>query len=193
MIEREELLEALKSYGALKTGHFKLSSGYHSDTYIQCMKVLEYPSFTNRVAIAMSEPYFDLPIDVVAAPAVGGIVLGFAVAQALDKKFIFAERVRDKMVLRRGFRIREGEKVLIVDDVITKGGSIKEIVDLVNDFNAEVVGITCLVDRGEKKNFTGSVHSLAKISASSYEPKQCPLCKKKIPLSSPGSRGLHSV
>ncbi len=190
MFNEEELLGVLNSHGAIRKGHFKLSSGYHSDTYIQCMKILEHPSAANQIAITISEPYYDVPVDVVIAPAIGGMVLGFVVAQALNKRFVFAERAKGKMTLRRGFQLYKEEQVLIIDDVITKGGSIKEVVDLVNDSGAKIVGITCLIDRGEEKVFTRPLRSLLKISASSYEPELCPLCKKGIPLTSPGSRRL---
>lgn len=190
MFYEEELLEVLKSHEALRKGHFVLSSGFHSDTYIQCMNVLKYPALANRIAIAMSEPYFDVPIDVVVAPAVGGVVLGFAVAQALDKRFVFAERENGQMALRRGFKLYEGERVLIVDDVVTKGGSLKEVIDLVKDAGAKIVGINCLIDRGEDKIFAEPLASLIKVPTISYKPEECPLCMKKVPLISPGSRRL---
>jgi len=190
VFNEEELMGALNTHGAVRKGHFELSSGLHSDTYIQCMNVLKYPAFTNQIALAIAEPYFDEPADVVMAPAVGGVVLGFAVAQALDKRFIFAERENGKMNLRRGFRLYKGEQVLIVDDVVTKGGSIKELVDLVKKSDAKIAGIACLVDRGEEKVFTEPFTSLIKISVSSYKPDECPLCKKGVHLVSSGSRRL---
>jgi len=141
-ITEEGVLEVLIDAGAILHGHFQLTSGLHSDTYVQCARVLEDPALTTRLAEAMAALVADERIDVVAAPAVGGIIIGFAVAQALGVRFIFSERQNGEMVFRRGFSIEPGERVLVVEDVVTTGGSVAEVVALVQAAGGEVAAVT---------------------------------------------------
>ena len=187
----KEILGALTDSGAIRTGHFQLTSGLHSDTYVQCARVLEDPALTTELAQEMSARLpGDLSPDLVIAPAVGGIIIGFAVAQALNKRFIFSERQEDKMVLRRAFHIPVGTRVLIVEDVVTTGGSVQEVVDIVRSAGASVVGVTSLIDRGGDLAFDANYYPLLKMKVESWHPAECAQCAEGVPLDSPGSRRL---
>lgn len=185
-----EVLEALKQAKAILSGHFQLTSGRHSDTYVQCARVLEDPMLTTRLAGAMVERLGERRIDLVAAPAVGGIIIGFAVAQALGVKFIFTERQGGAMVLRRGFEIPAGASVLVVEDVVTTGGSVAEVIDLVRAAGGNPVAVTSLIDRGGPKAFDLELIPLLGLEVESWEPESCGLCASDVPLYSPGSRRL---
>ncbi len=185
-----EVLQALKDARAILSGHFQLTSGRHSDTYVQCARVLEDPALTTRLARAMVERIGERQIDLVAAPAVGGIIIGFAVAQALGVKFIFTERQGGAMVLRRGFDIPEGANVLVVEDVVTTGGSVAEVIDLVQSAGGRAVAVTSLIDRGGPKAFDVELIPLLPLEVESWEPESCGLCLAGVPIYSPGSRRL---
>ncbi len=185
-----EVLEALKQAKAILSGHFQLTSGRHSDTYVQCARVLEDPMLTTRLAGAMVERLGERRIDLVAAPAVGGIIIGFAVAQALGVKFIFTERQGGAMVLRRGFEIPLGANVLVVEDVVTTGGSVAEVIDLVRSAGGKPVAVTSLIDRGGPKAFDLELIPLLGLEVESWEPQSCGLCASGVPIYSPGSRRL---
>ncbi len=187
-----EVLDALKEARAILSGHFQLTSGRHSDTYVQCARVLEDPALTTRLAKAMVERVGERRIDLVAAPAVGGIIIGFAVAQALGVKFIFTERQGGAMVLRRGFEIPDGAQVLVVEDVVTTGGSVAEVVELVRAAGGEPVAVTSLIDRGGPKAFDLELVALLQLEVESWTPESCGLCASGVPLYSPGSRRLSS-
>lgn len=187
-----EVLDALKEAKAIFSGHFQLTSGRHSDTYVQCARVLEDPALTTRLAKAMVERVGERQIDMVAAPAVGGIIIGFAVAQALGVKFIFTERQGGAMVLRRGFEIPEGAQVLVVEDVVTTGGSVAEVIELVRSVGGEPVVVTSLIDRGGPKVFDLELVPLLKLEVESWEPESCGQCAAGVPMYSPGSRRLSS-
>lgn len=189
-ITEEGVLEALKDAGAILHGHFQLTSGRHSDTYVQCARVLEDPALTTRLAEAMAAKVADERIDVVAAPAVGGIIIGFAVAQALGVKFIFSERQNGTMVFRRCFSIEPGQRVLVVEDVVTTGGSVAEVVALVQAAGGEVAAVTSLIDRGGEKVFGERYLPLLRLEVESVEPAGCAQCAAGTPLDSPGSRRL---
>lgn len=191
-MRREDLINQLKDYQALQEGHFELSSGYHSDKYVQCMKILQHPHLAQGIAELMRENLSEIDFDAVISPAVGGIVLGFALAAASSKRFIFTERKDGKMILRRGFSLTQGERVVVVDDVVTKGGSVKEVVELVAAHRGQVVAIASLIDRGDKKAFNQSIpySYLVQIEVESYSPDECPLCKENIAIYTPGSRRL---
>lgn len=186
-----EVLAALKDADAILHGHFQLTSGRHSDTYVQCARVLEDPALTTRLAEAMAASLKDLEIDLVAAPAVGGIIIGFAVAQALGVKFIFSERQQGEMTFRRSFTVRPGERVLVVEDVVTTGGSVAEVIDLVRQAGGDVVGVTSIIDRGGKKAFDVDYRPLLRLEVESMEPHDCPQCVAGVPIDSPGSRRLY--
>jgi orotate phosphoribosyltransferase len=191
-MRRQELMEVLEQRGAIERGHFLLSSGRHSDTYLQTAKILQFPELAGKLAKEIAENFASLgpsgQVDVVLAPALGGIVLGFAVAQALGCRMVFAEREDSEMRLRRGFDLKEGERVLVVEDVITTGKSIKELLDIVEEKKARLVGVAALVDRGDQKVFSEVPVSLVRLSVKSYLPEECPLCRANKPLVAPGSR-----
>jgi len=183
----EEALALLERTGALLRGHFQLSSGRHSDHYVQKARVLERPQVTMDLAREIASWYAQ--IDAVVAPAVGAIPLGFAVALAAGARSLFAEREGGRMHLRRGFRLDEGERTLVVEDVITTGGSAREVFDLVGEQGAEPLGVAALVDRStEPMGFR--LRAVARIDAASWPPQGCPLCAKGVPVESPGSRHL---
>ena len=189
-LTEHEVLAALREAGAILHGHFQLTSGRHSDTYVQCARVLEDPALTTRLAEAMASRVSGRGVDVVAAPAVGGIIIGFAVARALGVRFIFSERQHGAMTFRRGFTVEPGERVLVVEDVVTTGGSVAEVVDLVRGAGGEVVAVTSIIDRGGEKAFDAEFMPLLQLEVESLEPPDCPLCAAGTPIDSPGSRRL---
>lgn len=188
-LAQSQVLDALQEAGAILRGHFQLTSGRHSDTYVQCARVLEDPELTTRLGRAMADR-IDERIDVVAAPATGGIIIGFAVAQALGVRFIFSERQQGTMTFRRGFSVAPGERVLIVEDVVTTGGSVAEVVDLVHASGGDVVAVTSIIDRGGQKAFDTPYVPLLQLEVESMEPGSCPQCRAGTPIDSPGSRRL---
>ena len=181
----EEARALLERSGAMLRGHFRLTSGRHSDAYVQKARVLEDPAATMEMAREMAS--WHEGIEVVVAPAVGAIALGFAVALAAGARSIFAEREEGRMALRRGFRIDPGERVLVVEDVITTGGSAREVYDLVLAAGAEALGVAALIDRsGREMDFP--LRAVVEIEAVSFPPGECPLCARGIPVEAPGSR-----
>ena len=187
----DQILQALKDADAIRTGHFVLTSGRHSGTYVQCARVLEDPALTTRLAeTAVARLPEGLDIDLVAAPAVGGLIIGFAVAQALGVKFIFSERENGTMVFRRAFEVPDGARVLVVEDVVTTGGSVGEVIDLVEAAGGEVVGVVSLIDRGGDKRFDAAFWPLLRLEVESWAPEACALCDENVPVYSPGSRRL---
>jgi len=187
----EQILEALTESGAIRTGHFQLTSGLHSDTYVQCARVLEYPKLTTQLAKEMvARLPEDLSADLVIAPAVGGIIIGFAVAQAMGQRFIFSERQEGTMVLRRAFYIPANARVLVVEDVVTTGGSVQEVIDIVEANGAHVVGVSSLIDRGGDLAFDADYYPLLAMKVESWDPSECAQCADGIPIDSPGSRRL---
>jgi orotate phosphoribosyltransferase len=187
----EEVLDIFKSTGALMEGHFILSSGYHSPYYFQCAKVLQYPRYNNLLASAISGKFNNKDIDVVISPAVGGIVFGTAVGSQLGARTIFTERENGKMTLRRGYKINEGENVLICEDVVTTGGSVLEIIEIVKDKKANLIGVGFIIDRSNGKvNFKTEQYSLAKLEVKNFKDDELPDWLAEIPLTKPGSREL---
>jgi orotate phosphoribosyltransferase len=187
--DETNILEIFKKTGALLQGHFLLTSGRHSDKYFQCAKVLQYPEYTEQVCKIIADYFKDFEIDTVISPAMGGIIVGQEVARLLKKRSIFAEREDKKLTLRRGFTIDKGEKILVCEDVVTTGGSVFEVIDIVREQGGEVVGAGYIVDRSNGKvNFGHPQKSTMKMEVISYAPDECPLCKQKIPLVKPGSR-----
>ncbi|MCW8811398.1 MAG: orotate phosphoribosyltransferase [Ignavibacteriaceae bacterium] len=184
-----EILSIFKKTEALLTGHFLLTSGRHSDRYFQCAKVLQYPEHAEKLCKMIANNFKGAEIDTVIAPAIGGLVVGQEVARQLNKRFIFAEREDKKLSLRRGFSLDENEKVLVCEDVVTTGGSVFEVIDIVKSKKAEVVGVGFIVDRSNGKvNFKYPQFSTLKMEVVSYLPDECPLCKEDIELVKPGSR-----
>lgn len=185
-----EVLDLLRTHGALLHGHFLLSSGRHSDTYVQKQRVLEHPRVTMSLAHAIANRYKETGFTCVLSPALGAIVLGFAVAHDADVRFVFAERHDGQLQVRRGQHLGPEDRVLVVEDIITTGGSAAETVALATAAKATVVGVGALVDRS---NVTPpfSLEALAKVEARDWAPEECPSCSRGEPLDSPGSR--HAV
>lgn len=190
-MDQAEIEQSLEQTGAVKKGHFQLTSGRHSDTYIQCARVLENPTLTNKLAQeAVDRLPDDLKIDLVASPAVGGILFGFAMAAALKVNMVFSERKEGTMVFRRNFEIPQGARVLVCEDVVTTGGSVKEVCDLVEKAGGTVVGVVSLIDRGGDRAFSHDFYPLIQMPTPSWAPDECALCKQEVPIDSPGSRRL---
>lgn len=185
----EQILEALVQADAIRQGHFVLTSGRHSDTYVQCARILEDPALTTKLAQTAVERLPEgIQVDYVAAPAVGGLIIGFAVAQALGVKFIFSEREAGKMVFRRAFEVPAGARVLVVEDVVTTGGSVAEVIELVLAAGGEVAGVVALIDRGGPKAFDVPFWPLLRLEVESWAADSCSLCVDGVPVYSPGSR-----
>ena len=189
MLEQPRILKLFQDCGALLKGHFKLSSGLHSGQYLQCALLLQYPRFAGLLSEEISQRFKTEGIDVVIAPAIGGIIVAHEVARALGTRALFCERKQTEMVLRRGFELNPDEKVLVVEDVITTGGSVKEIIQIVKKSRARLAGVAVLVERSsQEKDFGVRYERLVKLDIKSFPPDQCPLCKKGLPLVKPGSR-----
>ena len=183
----EEARALFERHGAILEGHFELTSGRHSDRYVQKARILERPDLTGRVAEEIASWYEG--IDVVVAPAVGAIVLGFAVAERANARSIFAERDADALRLRRGFVIEPGERALVVEDVITTGGSARETYDIAQGAGARTLGVAALVDRSTAP-LTFPLRALLRVDAVSWDPAACPLCAAGVAIDAPGSRHL---
>lgn len=186
-----EVYDLLVETGAIMTGHFLLTSLRHSPHYVEKFNVLQHPELTEKLCKAMAEHFKDAKIDTVVGPVTGGIILAHETGKALGTRAIFTERVDGKMTFRRGFTLHEGERVLIVEDIVTTGGSVREVIDVVKQFGGVPVAVAMLVDRsGGKVNF-GDVPSFALLhmDVETYTPEDCPLCKEGIPLTKRGSTG----
>jgi len=185
----EDLIALFEQKGALFTGHFRLSSGLHSDRYLQCAKILQYPDIAERIGSAMAQEFSDAKPECVVGPAIGGIVIAQEVGRALGVRAIFAERESGSMTLRRGFAVEKGERVLVVEDVITTGGSVREVVDALGEMGAEVVGVGVIIDRsGGKADFDVPFRPLARLEVKTFNEDDCPLCRRGEPVCKPGSR-----
>lgn len=193
-MDRAAALTMFTSTGALLEGHFILTSGLHSNQYFQCAKVLQYPEPCERLCADVASQFRDRGIGVVIAPAMGGIVVGQEVGRQLRARTIFAERKDGTMQLRRGFEIRQGERVLVCEDVVTTGGSVQEVIGIVRQRGGVVAGVACIVDRsGGKVTFPvepgGMQHAVLTMDVVTYAPEACPLCRQGIAAVKPGSRG----
>jgi len=193
-MDNQHLLSIFREAGALLEGHFQLTSGLHSPQYFQCAKVLQYPRHTEALCREIAEHFKDRSIDLVIAPALGGIVVGQEVGRQLAARTVFTERKDGAMQLRRGFEIRQGERVLVCEDVVTTGGSVHEVIKIVRTHGGNVAGVGCIVDRsGGTVKFDmvdgGSQFALLHMEVVVYAPKDCPLCKQGLPVVKPGSRG----
>lgn len=193
MIKARDYSKVFKKLGAVQKGHFILTSGNHSDTYVQCARILENPKVTAKLAKVLVEPWHDAGIDIVVGPALGGIILSYELARPLKARAMYLERVDNKMTLRRGFAIPANSKVIVAEDVITTGGSVQEVVEVIKQNGSQVLGIISLVDRRPEKSaeiFGIKYNSVIQVNPPIYQPEACPLCKKGIPTEKPGSRGL---
>ncbi|MCK4533698.1 orotate phosphoribosyltransferase [bacterium] len=187
-MNKDEILQIFKEKKAFLEGHFKLSSGLHSKYYLQSAQVLQYPELMERLCADLAGR-FDRMVEVVVSPAVGGIIVGQEVARNLKKRAIFCERKDGVMTLRRGFKIGKKEKVLIIEDVITTGKSIKEVMGVVEKEGGVLVGIGALVNRGNEEVEKGVRQEvLLNLEIKTYKQENCPMCKQGISLEKPGSR-----
>ena len=188
-MNNKEILDIFRNTGALLNGHFILTSGRHSPSYFQCARVLQYPEYLTHFASMIAEHFKETEIETVISPAIGGVVLGTEVGRLLNAQTIFAERKDGEMCIRRGFEIEPGQNILVVEDVITTGGSVKEVMDQVINQEGNIVGVGVMVDRS---NGTVSLHenqfSIIALEATSYESDEVPDSLSAMPVQKPGSR-----
>jgi orotate phosphoribosyltransferase len=192
MLTSAEVLAIFKDSEALLEGHFELRSGLHSPNYFQCAMVLRYPRLADKLCASLVEKMQAAGavsrIDGVIAPAMGGIAVGHEVARALNVKSIFAEKQDNKLVLRRGFKIKTGDRYVVAEDVITRGGRVQETIDIVTGLGGVVAAVAVLVDRSAGQAvFQSPTFSLLQLAPVTYEPASCPLCAARVPMSHPGS------
>lgn len=185
----KEVVFLFEEFNALLKGHFKLSSGLHSEKYLQCALVLQYPQVAERLAKALVAKFGDDKADLVVGPALGGVTWAYEVARAMGVRGIFTEREEGKMTLRRGFSISEGERALVVEDVVTTGGSTKEVIEVIRHSGGVVTGVGSIIDRSDGKvDFGVKFRSLARIEVRTFKEGDCPLCRSGVPVTKPGSR-----
>jgi len=188
-VTSEEVIAKFKDDGALLEGHFILSSGLHSSVYLQCAIALESTRSAAEFGAALAKHFVASRIDTVAAPAIGGIVIGYEVARQLGVRFIWTEREDGRMTLRRGFRVRKGERVLVVEDVITTGGSTRETIDALVALEADVVAAGSIIDRSGGRADVGVPRvSLATLDVAAVDPAECEACQRGDQARKPGSR-----
>jgi len=190
---RSEILQLFRSTGAYLSGHFRLTSGLHSAEYLQCALVLQHPKYAEELGRKLAEALSALApaerIGVVAAPAIGGLIIGHEVARALDARFIFTERDAGKMTLRRGFEVTPGEAAVVVEDVMTTGGSTREVIHILRERGARVVAAGAIIDRsGGQADLGVPRAALQTLHVVTHTPESCPLCAQGIPVVKPGSR-----
>ena len=181
----------LEETGALLTGHFRLSSGLHSPNYVQCARLLEHPRYAKQIGedLALGVRRLAAALGKIVAPALGGVIIGYTVAEALNVPFVFTERKDGSMTLRRGFHINDGEKVVIVEDVVTTGKSTRETADVIEQNGGKVIGFASILNRSGKDNpFDAPYASLLALNLDTFEESACPLCAKGVPIDAPGSR-----
>jgi orotate phosphoribosyltransferase len=188
-LNAEDVVQKFKETGALLEGHFLLSSGLHSPKYLQCALVLERPEIAEMFGLAIAEHFSGKQIQTVASPAIGGVIIGYEVARALKARFIWTEREQGKMVLRRGFKIEPGERVLVVEDVITTGGSTLETIEALRSYGADIVAAASIIDRSAgAADVTVPRIALATLAVPSVPPPECEACSRGEIATKPGSR-----
>jgi orotate phosphoribosyltransferase len=188
-VDQTAVLDLFRKSGALLEGHFRLSSGLHSERYLQSALVLQYPEFASRLGDALAARTRHLDPTAVLSPALGGIVIGFEVARALGVRALFAERQEGVLTLRRGFSLSDTDRVLIVEDIITTGGSTRETMEVARAAGAHVLGAAAIVDRGhDPARLHVPMQVLAQLDVPAYHSESCPLCARDVPLVKPGSR-----
>jgi orotate phosphoribosyltransferase len=188
-LKPEQVIDQFRNVGALLEGHFQLSSGLHSTVYLQCALVLQFPEKAEAFGRAIAELYSLQGIQLVVSPAIGGIVIGHEVARALGARFVWTEREAGQMTLRRGFTVSAGEKTLVVEDVITTGGSTRETIEALKRAGADVVAAAAIIDRsGGRADVGVPLSALASLKVSAVDPSDCDACKLGGPVVKPGSR-----
>ncbi len=188
---RDELLDLFRRCSALLEGHFRLSSGLHSPGYLQCALVLQHPQHAEMLGRMLGERVIDLRPTTILSPALGGLIIGHEVARAVGARALFAEREDGNLRLRRGFSLADAERVLVVEDVVTTGGSTRETIQVATAAGAQVVAAAAIVDRsGGKAVLDVPLHSLLTLSLPTYDPEACPLCAPGLPIAKPGSRQI---
>ncbi len=194
-LTEKEVEDMLLETGAIMEGHFLLTSGLHSPRYVEKFNVLQKPEYTEKLCQAMAAKFVDANIETVVGPVTGGILLAHETGKALGTRAIFTERENGKMTFRRGFTLHEGERVLIVEDIVTTGGSIREVIDVVKEHGGIPVAVSMLVDRSGGRATFGDVPSTALLhmDVQTYEPDECPLCKQGVPMTKRGRTGKPSV
>tara|TARA_Y100000590_G_scaffold459714_1_gene617467 strand:- start:115 stop:690 length:576 start_codon:yes stop_codon:yes gene_type:complete len=189
-MKSEEVKNLLEWSGAILKGHFKLTSGKHSNQYIEKFRLLENPIALDKICSTMADIYRDKNIDLVVSAAIGGILIAGGVGRHLNVKHIFSERIKEEMIFKRGFYIEENQNILIVEDIVTTGGSINELINLVEKHNGNIIGIVSIVDRNNKTtSFKYPYETLLNFPSESWNEKECPDWLKKIPIIKPGSTG----
>lgn len=180
---RDEILELFQRTGVVLNGHFRLTSGWHSPVFVECGRALQYPEHAEAICREMAGPFRDKRVSVVVGAGVGGAILAYETARALAARAAFAEKQGEKMVLRRGFNLAPGDQALVVEDAITTGSSVNEILELVTSYGATPVGVAVLVDRsGGKAQFGVPLVALLPMDLAYYSPAECPLCRSRTPL-----------
>lgn len=186
------VIDTLKEVEALMEGHFLLSSGRHSNRYVQCAKLLQYPDKAAKVLQVAADKLKELDFDLVVGPAMGGIVAAYEMGRLLGKPAIFTERVDGVMTLRRGFEIAEGQKIIIMEDVVTTGKSSLETAKVLEEHGGKVIGIGCIVDR-KSSDIDLPIYSCIELNIESFDKEECPICEEgKIPVIKPGSRNIKA-
>jgi orotate phosphoribosyltransferase len=191
MLTRDELLDLFRKSGALLEGHFRLSSGLHSTGYLQCALVLQHPAAAEQLGRALADQVREFRPTMVLSPALGGVVIGHEVGRALAVRALFAERQDGALMLRRGFMLSESDRVLVVEDVLTTGGSTRETMQVATAAGGQVVGVAAIVDRSSgTASFDVPHRALLSVELPTYQPEACPLCVQGLPVTKPGSRPL---
>lgn len=190
MITQERVMEILKEAGVLLEGHFRLTSGRHSNRYLQCARIFRNVKYSEELCAALAEHFAGDNIELVIGPALGAVQMAYEVSRHLQVENFFAEREDGKMTLRRGFQVKPGQRVLVVEDVVTTGGSVREVIEIVKEQGGVVAGVGSIVDRtGGKIDFGVPFKAVISVDVKSWEPDECPLCKEgKLEVIKPGSR-----
>lgn len=186
----DDILQKFEQAGAYLRGHFLLTSGRHSEVYFEKFMLLQHPDIMTELCATLAAPYQDSKIQTVVGPTLGGVVIAYEVARQLGCRSIYAEADGDRRVLRRGFALEESERVLLVDDILTTGRSVREVVALAESYSCEIVGIALMLDRSGGTRFSYPLTTLASIDAESFDPGECPLCQKGVPITQRGSRTI---
>jgi len=191
-LPKDQVLDIFRETKALLEGHFQLTSGLHSPQYFQCARVLQYPKYLHLFAGQIAQHFEYSDVEVVISPAIGGIVVGTEVGRMMRVRSVFAERNNGTMELRRGFELRPGERALVVEDVVTTGGSVFEVVELVKQAKGRLAGVGYIVDRSNGKlKFDAKHFSVLQLDVVTYKPDECPLCQQGVEVIKPGSRGNY--